>query len=82
MSHLFIFKIYKKYIGDINWDCVESIFNYGLQNMMNMNPTDYPIMLAENYFNDLQKKEKVIIILTNLIANLLTIIHLIFVFSY
>ncbi len=50
--------------------------------MMNMNPTDYPIMLAENYFNDLQKKEKVIIILTNLIANLLTIIHLIFVFSY
>jgi hypothetical protein len=45
--------------NEINWDLVEIIIKYGLEDCMRADPNEFPLMFAENYFNTVKEKEKV-----------------------
>jgi hypothetical protein len=53
------------YLTDLNWDSVETILRYGIENVQlgTASSTDFPLLLAENYFNTSERKEKVLSLL-------------------
>ena len=48
-------------LTDLDWNSVETILKYGLENVQlgTASSTDFPLLLAENYFNTSERKEKV-----------------------
>lgn len=53
--------IFFYFILDINWNAIEMVIRYGIENIHfgSALPSEYPLLLAENYFNTPQRKEKV-----------------------
>jgi actin-like protein 6A len=45
-------------IVDINWDAVEALLNFGTHDMMSIDPTEYPMLFAENDFTSTADKTK------------------------
>jgi hypothetical protein len=47
--------------ADINWDAMEIVLRYGIENVQLgvASPSDFPLLLAENYFNTPERKDKV-----------------------
>lgn len=44
--------------GAINWDIMESIFSYGIHDRMQIDPQEYPFLIAEGFFNNNLSKSK------------------------
>ncbi len=45
--------------GELSWDLVESLFSYGIESCMRLEPQDLPLMLTEGLFNTPAAKEQV-----------------------
>ena len=43
---------------EINWDILEQILQYGITNQMAVDPKEYPMLFAENYFQSIKDKNK------------------------
>lgn len=41
----------------INWDGIEALFKYGIEDSMRLESSEYPVMLVENYFNSSPEKQ-------------------------
>lgn len=46
--------------GSINWDCMDSLLQYGLCSSMYIDPAEYPILMAESCFESVRDKEKLL----------------------
>ncbi len=48
------------FLIDIDWDMTSSLLHYSIEDCMRVDAREYPILLAENYFDTNTKKDKVI----------------------